>query len=138
VQLAIIEDRAEYQKKLTPAQLSRRRREPVPFHVIINPRIVSSDDTQVEFFEGCLSIAGYSAMVPRAQAVTVEYLDESAEHRRVQASGWYARILQHEIDHLAGRLYIDRMQPRTFTTLDNLERYWKDLPASEVLDRLKT
>jgi peptide deformylase len=138
VQLAIIEDRAEYQKKLTPAQLSQRRREPVPFHVIINPRIVSSDDTQVEFFEGCLSIAGYSAMVPRAQAVTVEYLDESAEHRRVQASGWYARILQHEIDHLAGRLYIDRMQPRTFTTLDNLERYWKDLPASEVLDRLKT
>jgi peptide deformylase len=138
LQLAVIEDRAEYHKKLTPAQLSERQREPVPFHAIMNPRIVSSQGTQVEFFEGCLSLAGYSAIVPRAQSVTLEYLDEHAEPQTVQASGWYARILQHEIDHLAGVLYIDRMQPRTFTTLDNLERFWKDLPASEVIERLKT
>jgi peptide deformylase len=137
LRLAVIEDREEYHKKLTPEQLAERQRQPVPFHVIINPRIVSSDSTHVEFFEGCLSVSGYSAVVPRAQNVTVEYVDELAEMKRVQAVGWYARILQHEIDHLAGTLYVDRMQARTLTTLDNLDRIWKDVPVSEVRARLR-
>jgi peptide deformylase len=137
LQLAVIEDREEYHKKLTAAQLAERQRQPVAFHVLINPRIVSSDKTNVEFFEGCLSVGGYSAIVARAQAVTVEYQNELAETRRVHAVGWYARILQHEIDHLAGVLYVDRMKTRTLTTLDNLERVWKDVPVSEVQARLK-
>jgi peptide deformylase len=137
LQLAVIEDRLEYHKKLTNEQLAERHRQPVPFHVVINPRIISSDSTTVEFFEGCLSISGYSAIVPRAGAVTVEYLNELAEVKRVHAIGWYARILQHEIDHLGGTLYIDRMKPRTLTTLDNLERVWKNLPISEVQARLR-
>jgi peptide deformylase len=135
-QLAVIEDPEEYQKTLTPSQLSERQRQPIPFHVIVNPRIVSADDAGLEFFEGCLSVAGYSAIVPRARAVTVEYLNERAERKRVAAVGWYARILQHEIDHLAGVLYVDRMRTRTFTTLENLERFWKDLPISDVLAKL--
>jgi peptide deformylase len=138
LQLAVIEDREEYQKKFTPAQLSERQRQPIPFHLIVNPRIVSADNTGLEFFEGCLSIAGYSAIVPRARAVTVEYLDEHAENKRVEAVGWYARILQHEIDHLAGVLYVDRMRTCTLTTLENLERFWKDVPASDVLAKLKS
>jgi peptide deformylase len=72
LQLAVIEDLEEYHKKLAPEQLSERQRRPIPFHVIINPRIVSSESTNLEFFEGCLSVTGYSAIVPRAQAVTVE------------------------------------------------------------------
>jgi peptide deformylase len=138
MQLAVIEDREEYHKKLTPAQLSERQRQSIPFHVTINPRIISADNTGTEFFEGCLSVAGYSAIVPRARAVTVEYLDEHAESKRVEAVGWYARILQHEIDHLAGVLYVDRMRASTFTTLENLERFWKDLPASDVLAKLRS
>jgi peptide deformylase len=138
LQLAVIEDREEYHKQLTEAQLSERQRKPVPFHVMINPRIVSAEDTSVEFFEGCLSVAGYSAMVPRARGVTVEYLNEKAEARSVEAVGWYARILQHEIDHLSGVLYVDRMHARTLTTLENLNRFWRDLPASSVQDKLKT
>ena len=138
LQLAVIEDRAEYHKKLTPTQLSERQRRPIPFHVIVNPRIVSADNTGVEFFEGCLSVAGYSAIVPRARAITVEYLNERAESRRVEAVGWYARILQHEIDHLAGVLYVDRMRTSTLTTLENLERFWKDLPTSDVLAKLES
>ena len=137
LQLAVIEDRQEYHAKLTPAQLGERQRKPVPFHVLINPRIVALDDQAVEFFEGCLSVTGYAAIVPRARAVTVEFLDERAERRRVEAAGWYARILQHEIDHLNGVLYIDRMRSRTFTTLENLERVWKNLATSEVLERLR-
>jgi len=138
LQLAVIEDREEYHKKLTPTQLSERQRQPIPFHAIVNPRIVSADNTGIEFFEGCLSVAGYSAIVPRARAVTVEYLNEHAESKRVEAVGWYARILQHEIDHLAGVLFVDRMHTRTLTTLENLERFWKDLPISGVLARLRS
>jgi peptide deformylase len=138
LQLAVIEDPEEYHKKLTQAQLLERERKPVPFHVLINPRIVSAGNTTVEFFEGCLSIAGYSAMVPRARGVTVEFLNDKAETRRVEAVGWYARILQHEIDHLRGVLYVDHMHPGTLTTLENLERFWKDLPVSDVRARLKT
>jgi peptide deformylase len=137
-QLAIIEDREEYHKKLSPAQLSERQRQPIPFHVIVNPRIVSSDKTGLEFFEGCLSVAGYSAIVPRARAVTVEYLNEHAESKTVEAVGWYARILQHEIDHLAGVLYVDRMRTCTLTTIENLERFWKHLPTSDVLAKLES
>ncbi|HWO28320.1 MAG TPA: peptide deformylase [Candidatus Acidoferrum sp.] len=138
LQLAVIEDREEYHKKLTPAQLSERQRQPIPFHVIINPRIVSADNTVLEFFEGCLSVTEYSAIVPRARAVTVEYLNACAESERVEAVGWHARILQHEIDHLAGVLYVDRMRTCTMTTLENLERFWKDLPTSDVLAKLKS
>lgn len=138
LQLAVIEDREEYHVKASPAQLAARQRRPVPFHVIINPRIVSAESATVEFFEGCLSVAGYAAIVPRARAVTVEYLDEHAQPRHVEAVGWYARILQHEIDHLHGTLYIDRMLSRTFTTVENLERYWKDLSVTELLAKLST
>lgn len=138
VQLGVIEDREEYHKKLTSAQLSERKRRAVPFHVIINPRIVSSRPDAYEFFEGCLSVAGFSAIVPRAQTVTVEYLNESAEPQSVEATGWYARILQHEIDHLHGALYLDRMHSRSFMTLENFERNWKDLSPAEVLKRLNS
>jgi len=138
LQLAVIEDREEYQARLSPAQLSERQRQPIPFHVIVNPRIVSADNTGLEFFEGCLSVPGYSAIVPRARAITVECLNEGAESKTIDAVGWYARILQHEIDHLAGVLYVDRMHTRTLTTVENLERFWKDLPTSEVVAKLNS
>jgi peptide deformylase len=104
--------------------------------VLINPKIVSGEESCVEFFEGCLSVPGYAAVVPRKQRITVEFLNERAEPERVEASGWYARILQHEIDHLAGILYTDRMHSRTFCTLENQERLWKEVPVSTVRARL--
>ena len=62
----------------------------------------------------------------------VTCLDEHGKHKVIEASGWYARILQHEVDHLNGGLYIDRMQARSFTTLENLAEFWKGKPVSEV------
>ena len=132
LRLAVIEDREEYHAKLTPAQMTERGRRPVPFHVIINPRILARQDEPVEFFEGCLSVPGYAAIVARARAITVAFLNQRAEPVRVEASGWYARILQHEIDHLDGVLYIDRMYARSFCSVENLERLWKDVPAGEL------
>jgi peptide deformylase len=58
--------------------------------------------------------------VPRARAVHVEALDHHGHPVTIDATGWYARILQHEIDHLGGTLYIDRMNPRTFSTGRNM------------------
>jgi peptide deformylase len=136
IQLAVIEDREEYQAHLPQEVLAERGRRPVPFHVIINPAIVSSTGVPVEFFEGCLSVEGFSAIVPRYPGVVVECLDENGAAKTIEASGWYARILQHEIDHLHGRLYLDRMHRRTLMTVENFGRFWKDLPISEVLGRV--
>lgn len=132
LQLAVIEDRAEYTKEISPERLAERERSPTPFHVIINPRITARSERQVEFFEGCLSLPGFTALVRRAHVVTVDFLDDHGKPCTVNAQGWYARILQHEIDHLHGTLYIDRMEPRSFTTVDNLNRHWKDLPIAAV------
>jgi peptide deformylase len=132
LQLAVIEDRAEYSKDISADRLAERQRQAVPFQVLINPTIVDHSDEQVEFFEGCLSLSGFSALVKRSRQVTVEYWDESGQPRRMEAQGWYARILQHEIDHLHGRLYIDRMESRSFMSVDNLSRHWKDMPVQTV------
>jgi peptide deformylase len=131
LQLAVIEDREESLKDLPPQELAERDRRPVPFHVIINPQITLTGDDEAAFYEGCLSLAGFSAVVPRSRAVRVEYLDEHGERRSVEASGWYARILQHEIDHLHGTLYLDRMHARTFTSVDNWNRFWRDKLIAE-------
>jgi peptide deformylase len=136
IQLAVIEDRPEYMTGIAPEALAARGRTAVDFFALFNPRIVSYSEAHAEFFEGCLSVAGFSALVRRAHHVTVEYLDEQAEPRRIEAAGWFARILQHEIDHLNGRLYIDLMETRTFSTVDNLGRHWKDLPIAAVRDKL--
>jgi len=132
LQIAVIEDRAEYLNGIAPEVLAQREREPVPFRVLINPFIVEYSEEKVEFFEGCLSVAGFSALVKRSRRVAVQYLDENAEPQRLQAYGWFARILQHEIDHLHGTLYIDQMETRSFSTLENMGRHWKDLSIEGV------
>ena len=88
----------------------------VPFHVIVNPTLTLGPES-VDDYEGCLSVRGFQASVPRAKSVLVQPLDHRGEPIRIEATGWYARILQHEIDHLDGTLYIDRMDTRTFATV---------------------
>ncbi|WP_200835078.1 peptide deformylase [Phyllobacterium salinisoli] len=138
LQLAVIEDRPEYHRGLSQEELALRERYPVPFHVVINPRIQLLSEPDVTFFEGCLSIPGFTALVPRARHVLVECLDHNGEPLRIEAQGWYARILQHEIDHLYGRLYIDRMLSRSFMSLENYTRYWKDKPVREIEASVKS
>ncbi len=136
LQLAVIEDRPEYSKDIAAERLAERERQAVPFQVLINPRIVEQSEEQAEFFEGCLSLSGFSALVKRSRQVAVEYWDERGQPRRLEAQGWYARILQHEIDHLHGCLYIDRMESRSFMSIDNLSRYWKDMPLQSLRQAL--
>ena len=131
LQLAVIEDRAEYQKDIAADVLAERGRKPVPFHVIVNP-VLTLGSQPVEFFEGCLSVAGFSALVPRTLTARVEALNEKAEPVVIEAAGWYARILQHEIDHLHGVLYVDRMRSRSLMTLENFSRSWKDKSVAQI------
>lgn len=136
-QIAVIEDKPEYLRDITPETLKERERKPLPFHVIINPKITLDEMETVEFFEGCLSLQGFTGLVSRARRVKVECLDHLGEPQVIEASGWYARILQHEIDHLNGTVYIDRMQPRTFMSLDNYNRYWKEKSVAAVKEKLQ-
>jgi peptide deformylase len=136
LQLAVIEDREELLSSLPAEELAEKERKVVPFHVIINPELTLLGDERADFYEGCLSLSGFSAVVSRARRVRVAYLDEHGESQSVEASGWYARILQHEIDHLRGTLYIDRMQSRTFTSLDNWSRFWKGKPVRDIVEGL--
>jgi peptide deformylase len=132
LQLAVIEDREENMKDLSREMLAERERKPVAFHVIINPVLTLESAPEVEFFEGCLSLPGLVSLVPRARKVKVECLDEHGQPRVIRASGWYARILQHEIDHLSGTLYVDRMRSRSLCSLDNFGRHWKGKTIAEV------
>jgi peptide deformylase len=126
LQLAVIED---------VATVAETERTPVPFHVIVNPKLELGGEV-VEHFEGCLSVDGFQAVVSRARQVTVSALDHRGEPVTIRASGWYARILQHEIDHLNGTLYIDRMRTRTFSTNRSMARYWAGAPVADVLEKL--
>ena len=123
IQLAVIEDKQEYLDGVSADHLARLQRSAVPFHVVINPKIFILEESSAQFFEGCLSVEGYQAVVNRALNVLVECLNERGEEVIIRAHGWYARILQHEIDHLGGTLYVDRMNTRTLTTVENAVRF---------------
>jgi len=79
-----------------------------------------------------LSVAGYMALVERDLAVEVTGFDEKGEPLRWEARGWAARILQHEVDHLRGVLYVDRMISRTLSCNDEMGARWLETPVSEV------
>jgi peptide deformylase len=132
LQLVVIEDPPQLHAGLTPEQLEERERAAVPFHVLINPRLTVEGDEVVEAYEGCLSFSGFSMIVPRWRSVQVEALDEHGAPVRRVATGWYARILQHEIDHLRGIVCCDRMDPRTLTTHDNHVRHWRGMTLAEI------
>ncbi len=129
LRLAVIEDQVTRDEA---------ERAPVPFHVIVNPEVRFRGDPphMLDFFEGCLSVEGYQAIVPRAREVTVNALDHRGEPITIDASGWYARILQHEIDHLNGTLYIDRMYPRTYSTARNVSSFWLGHAPGEIMKAL--
>jgi peptide deformylase len=132
LQIAVIEDREENMKDLSPELLAERERKPVAFQVIINPVLTVESAVEVEFFEGCLSLPGLVALVPRARKVKVECVDAQGQPRVIRASGWHARILQHEIDHLSGALYVDRMRSVSLCSLENFTRHWKGKSIPEI------
>lgn len=76
---------------------------------MINPRIIQRGNEKKKDWEGCLSIPGIRALVPRFTRLTVEYIDRKGKKRKKNFTDFVARIIQHEIDHLDGIVFLDRL-----------------------------
>ena len=122
LQLAVLEDQFEIDEEIAAA----RGREPLEFFAVLNPSYTPLGAGTATFFEGCLSLSGLQAVVERAQSVRLDYTAADGERTSRDFSGWQARIVQHETDHLHGTLYIDRAELRSLTTTSEYAARWAE------------
>lgn len=132
LRIIVIEDKKQYHTKLNPELLKIQNRKPVALKVIVNPVIQVIDETINTFFEGCLSVDGYRALVPRANKLQVTGLDRTGDSISFAAEGWSARIIQHEVDHLDGIVYVDKMHSKSFMTEGNYSKNWSEAPPASI------
>jgi peptide deformylase len=109
-------------RRIAIADVSFRRG---PVYVLVNPRVVTESEDRAREVEGCLSIPGVSAVVERPAEAVVESTDLEGNTVRLEVTGELARCLQHEIDHLDGILYIDRLSPLARRMLLGRYRNWR-------------
>ena len=108
----------------------------MPLTVIVNPELEPVGDEQVEINEGCLSVPDLRGAVPRYEAVRVRYLDRDGEPHEEVRRGLTAGTFQHEVDHLDGVLFLDRVHdPTTFSTWEHAQGTF-DARARELVERL--
>ena len=100
-------------KQLAVIEVTENRRYPgegpIPLTVLVNPRILNASKKHVEDWEGCLSVNELRGQVPRAESLGVEAYNRKGEKVRFEARGFFARVIQHECDHLVGKVFLDRM-----------------------------
>ena len=100
---------------------------PIPLTVLINPKISNISKKQLVDWEGCLSIKDFRGQVPRSESLEVEAYNRKGEKIKLHAHGFFARVIQHEYDHLAGKVFLDRMPDlSTLTHLQEFVRYWQE------------
>ena len=129
IRMAVIEDAATVSAEIA----DERERHPTPFRVLVNPTYAAvTDAPPAEFYEGCLSVPGYQAVVPRPSAVTLTGHDERGGVIDEVVTGWGARIVAHETDHLNGMLYLDRALTRSLATSANLSRLLDAAPLAAI------
>ncbi|CAL9352909.1 peptide deformylase [Streptomyces sp. DH-12] len=128
LRIAVIEDPAPVPEEVRVA----RGREPQPFRVLVNPRYEPVGAERAAFFEGCLSVPGYQAVVARHASVRLTGQDEDGRALDEVFTGWPARIVQHETDHLDGTLYLDRAELRSLSSNEAAARYWAQPTAGEA------
>ncbi|MEL7975551.1 peptide deformylase [Isoptericola sp. F-RaC21] len=121
--IAVVEDAG-----ISPDADDPRERTPLPYRVLIDPRYEplpgpDGEPERAAFHEGCLSVSGWQAVVARHRRVRLTGRDETRAPIDEVLTGWPARIVQHETDHLAGELYLDHARLRTLTSNENLVRY---------------
>jgi len=104
-----------------------------PETVLINPMIVYYGPQQAEMWEGCLSVDGLRGKVVRPSMVRVRALDRRGAAMEFDATGLFAVCIQHEMDHLIGKLFLDRMTDlSTLTQLEEFDQYWRKEPATVI------
>lgn len=123
--IAVVEDEWPVDDEVAAA----RERTSVPFRVLVNPRYEPVGSDQVGFYEGCLSVAGWQAVRRRWRSVRLTGTDERGAAFDEVLHGWPARIVQHETDHLAGRLYVDDCEIRSLVAPPNGLRWADPTPA---------
>jgi len=97
----------------------------IPMTVLVNPDITVLDEELIEDWEGCLSIPDLRGRVPRWRKLRVDALDRDGKKIQIKADGFFARVIQHEFDHLMGKVYLDRMRDlKTLAHLTEFQRYW--------------
>jgi peptide deformylase len=122
LQLAVLEDQFEIDKDAAAA----RSRTPLEFFAMLNPSYSPLPSGTAAFFEGCLSLSGLQAVVERPESVRLEYQTPSGDSMAREFTGWQARIVQHETDHLHGTLYIDRAELRSLSTNSEYVARWAE------------
>jgi peptide deformylase len=133
IQLAVLQDGPERWGQLTEEERTVRERNGLDFTVLVNPVLrLAGDPGQVSFYEGCLSVPGLTGVVARHRSVRVEALDQDGQPVDRVFSGWAARIVQHEVDHLRGRLYLDRVETRSLSTAGSYARLWAGRAPEEA------
>lgn len=133
LRIAVIEDPAPVPEEVRLA----RGRVPQPFRVVVNPTYEPVGAARAAFFEGCLSVPGWQAVVARHAQVRLTGEDEHGRTVDEVFSGWPARIVQHETDHLDGVLYLDRAELRSLSSNQAMaERWTQPTPdqAAQALD----
>jgi peptide deformylase len=110
-----------------------RGEEGFPERVLINPTIVYYGPHQVEMWEGCLSVDGLRGKVLRPSMIRVQGLDRKGSPVDFEATGLLAVCIQHEVDHLIGKVFLDRMTDlSTLTQLDEFDHYWRQEHAAVI------
>ncbi|MFD8817660.1 peptide deformylase [Streptomyces sp. NPDC059627] len=127
LRIAVIEDPAPVPEEVAVA----RGRVPQPFRVLVNPAYEPVGTARAAFFEGCLSVPGWQAVVSRHASVRLTGTDEHGHALDEEFTGWPARIVQHETDHLDGMLYLDRAELRSLSSNEAMaERWAQPTPAT--------
>src|SRR6476661_579974 len=122
LQLAVLEDQFEIDEETAAA----RGRAPLDFFAILNPSYTPLGDTTAAFFEGCLSVSGLQAVVERPEHVRLDFVTPEGQRASQEFSGWQARIVQHETDHLQGTLYLDHAELRSLSTNSEYGARWAE------------
>jgi peptide deformylase len=111
LQLAVLEDQYDVDAETAAV----RHRSPLEFFAVINPSYSPLGTGTAAFYEGCLSLQGLQAVVSRHETVRLDFTDPGGTRRQQDFSGWQARIVQHETDHLQGILYVDKAELRSLS-----------------------
>jgi peptide deformylase len=137
LRIAVVEDGPDRWRQLGEEERVARERTALPFSVLVNPVLEPVDDDDlVAFYEGCLSVPGLTGVVARYRTVRVRALDQYGQSVDTVLSGWPARIAQHEVDHLHGCLYLDRVETRSLSTTENYARRWAGRSPADAADGL--
>ncbi|GCB43782.1 peptide deformylase [Streptomyces sp. NL15-2K] len=128
LRIAVIEDPAPVPEEVRLV----RGRVPQPFRVLVNPAYEPVGTARAAFFEGCLSVPGWQAVVARHAEVRLTGEDERGRAVDEVFTGWPARIVQHETDHLDGTLYLDRAESRSLSSNQAMAERWTQPTPQEA------